>query len=171
MKTILNILTLIFNILKMFKKKPKTKDDLRLDEDRRLAEAIKKGDAQTISAIRERRRHYPNALILLLTCTIILGCVSYKKAIPLATGTLPYQIPAGEYIDTQGLKHVEIDKRWSLSEQDLFNNSTKLQPITNIPKPKETSNKIQNILININLLLLLIVFCVIILKKVYRRDK
>ena len=125
---IATIIQLVINVLNwIFQRKKETADDIKLREDTELANAIKRGDSETVSAIREKRRRYPNATILLLcACFLFVGCDSLRprKTIPLATGVAPYQLPVGNYIDTKGELHIETTNRWSLSEQDLFNKSS-----------------------------------------------
>lgn len=110
-----------------FRRKEQQLQDAQLAEDVELADAIKKGDSETVSAIREKRRRYPNTTLWLLIVTgmLIIGCDSFRprKTIPLATGTQAYQLPAGDYIDTKGVLHHEDTNRWSLCEADLFNKS------------------------------------------------
>jgi len=96
-----------------------------LKEDRELADAIKRGDAETVAKIRERRKHYSNLLLLFALAFLTFGC-SHKN-IPLTSDNVPYQLPAGQYIDTKGIMHVEQSPRWSLSEADLYNNTRQIK--------------------------------------------
>jgi hypothetical protein len=63
--------------------------------------------------------------IIILVC-LLTGCVAtqpnYNK-IPLTQGDMPYRLPPGKYIDDRGYLHIEKDYRWSLSEEDLFNDT------------------------------------------------
>lgn len=126
---ILKVLGIIVRVLGFFTgSKQKTPDDSRLEEDKELADAIKRGDAETVERIRERRRKYPNiTMILFLLLFFILGC-STTKYIPLTSGNIPYQLPAGKYIDAKGFLHDEQFVRWSLSEEDLFNSTRQIKP-------------------------------------------
>jgi hypothetical protein len=124
-----SIIQLIANFLNwMLRRKTETADDAKLREDAELADAIKRGDSETVSAIRERRKRYPNSTVLLLLVVglAFAGCDTFRgrKTIPLASGDAPYQLPAGDYVDSKGLLHKENTNRWSLSEQDLFNKSS-----------------------------------------------
>jgi len=122
---IANILRLISIITRFFK--PSQKYD-RLKEDKQLADAIKSGDSETVSKIRERRKHY-SKLGLILFLTLFCGCITHKdpyKDVPLTAGSVAYQLPAGGYTDTAGVLHNEQYPRWSLSEEDLFNNTREI---------------------------------------------
>lgn len=129
MNTLRNILDVVLNGANwFFHRKQEQTEDAQRAEDVELADAIKKGDSETVAQIRERRRRYQNTTILLLLVTGLFlgGCemMRPRKTIPLATGTAPYQLPAGDYLDTKGQQHHEDTNRWSLCEQDLYNMST-----------------------------------------------
>ena len=121
--TIINIISTIFNFL--WKSKTNTVDE-RLKEDMELANAIKKGDSDTVNKIRERRKHYLNILVF-ISVILLLGCTTVKD-VPLTSGTVAYQIPAGQYMDTKGNAHNEALTRWSLSEEDLYNSTRQIKP-------------------------------------------
>ena len=129
-----------------FRRKEEQSQDAQRIEDIELADAIKRGDSETVSAIRERRRRYPNTTLLLLIVTglFLSGCsmMSPRKTIPLATGTAPYQLPVGDYVDTKGTQHHEDTNRWSLCEQDFFNKSS---PEALNPTVPTISDKIRDI--------------------------
>ena len=68
-----------------------------------------------------------------LLCTIcITGCITEHKPdytqIPLTSGSAPYQLPKGPITDTRGVVHNEKDFRWSISEAELFQNSSEIKP-------------------------------------------
>ena len=65
-------------------------------------------------------------MIITLLVIGVVGCSSYRD-IPLTQGTIPYQLPAGDYKDTKGNVHREQYVRWSLSEEDLYNNTRQLE--------------------------------------------
>lgn len=103
----------------------------RLKEDKELADAIKRGDSETVSKIRERRKHYSNLGILIFTLIFSTSCACFKshyKDVPLTSGAVAYQIPAGIYKDTKGNIYNEQYPRWSLSEEDLFNKTRDIKP-------------------------------------------
>lgn len=129
LSVIIKIVSFIIGIFGFFRNK-KTKEEYILKEDQELADAIKRGDAETVSRIRERRKRYPNLYALFFLMFLIMGCSSMKyRNVPLTQGTMPYQIPSGEYVDTKGNVHVETNTRWSVSEEDLFNNTRQIKPI------------------------------------------
>ena len=120
--TVLRIFSII---VKFFRPSPKYD---RLKEDKQLADAIKRGDSETVSKIRERRKHY-SKIGLILFLTVFCGCAYFKhtyKDVPLTSGSVAYQLPAGLYTDTKGNMYNEQYPRWSLSEEDLFNNTREI---------------------------------------------
>ena len=71
---------------------------------------------------------------LLLLCAIcIQGCLTEHKPdysqIPLTSGSAPYQLPKGPITDSRGVVHNEKDFRWSISEAELFQNSSEIKPV------------------------------------------
>ena len=163
-----SILQLIISILNwIFGRKSESADDAKLREDAELADAIKRGDSETVAAIRERRKRYPNSTILLLLAVglAFTGCDTFRtrKTIPLASGDAPYQLPAGNYIDSKGQLHTENTNRWSLSEQDLFNKSS-----PEVLKPKPTS-RMPPEYVSWGITAVLFTACVFLLKKRLRR--
>ena len=65
------------------------------------------------------------AFFMLISVIIMQGCITQKKPdysnIPLTSGDAPYRLPKNaDYIDTRGIKHHEINYRWSVSEQWLY---------------------------------------------------
>jgi hypothetical protein len=130
LNVILKMFSFVMSLLGIFNNK-KSKEENLLKEDKELADAIKRGDSDTVSKIRERRKRYSNLCLLVVLCFIV-GCSSMKyKDVPLTQGTIPYQIPSGVYVDTNGVKHNEANVRWSVSEEDLFNNTREIKPIVN----------------------------------------
>jgi len=126
---LIKIFSVIMGIFGFFNNK-KSKEENILKEDQELADAIKRGDAETVSKIRERRKRYPNLYVLFFLMFLVMGCSSMKyRNIPLTQGTMPYQIPSGEYVDTKGSTHLETNTRWSISEEDLFNNTRQIKPV------------------------------------------
>jgi len=124
--TILTVLTKIGGVVYRLFGGKKDETAERMKEDKELADAIKRGDAETVAKIRERRRRYMSIIILFL-CVILSGCTYFKyHNVPLSQGTTPYQLPAGQYVDAKGELHVETQARWSLSEEDLFNSTRDL---------------------------------------------
>lgn len=126
------IITAILELIGLFSSFNKKADrNSRLEEDKALAEAIKNGDEETVGKIRERRKNYPNALIVLFVVgtVFVAGCSMIGKPhqqVVLTEGSKPYQLPAGDYQDSKGLVHREEIPRWSLSEADLFRDTQKL---------------------------------------------
>jgi hypothetical protein len=102
----------------------KRKDARRVKEDKRLAEAIRKGDSETVGKIRERRRKYKDLVILMIIPLFMVGC-STTSDIVLTEGTTPYKLAAGEYTDVHGRTYYETD-RWSISEADLYRDTQEL---------------------------------------------
>lgn len=121
------IINTLLTIIRFFWKS-NTAEDKRLKEDLELANAIKNGDSDTVNKIRERRKHYSNILVFVIVL-FLLGCTSIKD-VPLTSGTVAYQIPAGLYVDTKGNTHNESHTRWSLSEEDLYNSTRQIKPET-----------------------------------------
>jgi len=65
-------------------------------------------------------------LLVLLLGLCFTGCSILKSSysdIPLTSGNIPYALPAGTYMDIHGVKHIEQNTRWSISEADLFNDA------------------------------------------------
>jgi len=65
-------------------------------------------------------------LVVIVILFLLCGCAT-RNDIVLTKGTEPYQLPSGEYIDTKGKTHIEEDKRWSLSEADLFQDTQEIE--------------------------------------------
>lgn len=108
--------------------KDKISDQKRIDEDNELADAIRNGDGSTVGKIRERRKKYKNFILIPFIVLVlgVTGCAT-KNDIVLTEGTLPYQLPVGEYYDTKGNLHVEKNNRWSISEEDLFHDTQNIE--------------------------------------------
>jgi hypothetical protein len=123
---ILKAVQVAFNVIGFFNRKPNP-DEQRLKEDIELADAIKNGDSETVSKIRERRKHY-SKIVILFIAIFMIGCSTATKDIPLTSGTIPYKIPAGKYLDVKGVQHNEDVARWSISEEDLYNNTRQIKP-------------------------------------------
>jgi hypothetical protein len=109
------------------KDEEKTDEQKQLDFDNALMDAIKRGDGEEVARLREKKRRYPNLLILTLFCLITTSCRT--NDIPLCSGDIPYQLSPGQYTDSKGIIHNEKDARWSVSEQFLFESIRDMKPL------------------------------------------
>lgn len=67
--------------------------------------------------------------LLVIGLILLVGCATTKpdySDIPLSSGSIPYRLPPGLYMDDKGIPHNEENYRWSLSEEDLYENTQNL---------------------------------------------
>jgi len=126
LKLVFKLLGTILSFFWPWKRRTESEVEARKREDIELADAIRRGDSETVSRILAKRQHYKNLCVLLVAVgatAMLAGCRYLQPSyhdIPLTDSEVVYKLPPGVYKDVQGRAHSEPNGRWAVAEGNLF---------------------------------------------------